>query len=53
VSANAAVPLLEVRDLGKRFGGLTALAGVSFSVAAGETVGVMGANGAARRRSSA
>ena len=47
MSANA-VPLLEVRDLGKRFGGLTALSGVSFSVAAGETVGVMGANGAGK-----
>ena len=41
-------PLLEVRDLGKRFGGLTALSGVSFSVAAGETVGIMGANGAGK-----
>jgi branched-chain amino acid transport system ATP-binding protein len=46
-SANSA-PLLEVRDLGKRFGGLTALSGVSFSVAAGETVGIMGANGAGK-----
>ena len=44
----AATPLLEVRDLGKRFGGLTALSGVSFSVGAGETVGVMGANGAGK-----
>jgi len=46
-SANSA-PLLEVRDLGKRFGGLTALSGVSFSVAPGETVGIMGANGAGK-----
>jgi len=48
VSASATVPLLEVRDLGKRFGGLTALAGVSFSVSAGETIGIMGANGAGK-----
>jgi branched-chain amino acid transport system ATP-binding protein len=45
---DATVPLLEVRDLGKRFGGLTALSGVSFAVAAGETVGIMGANGAGK-----
>jgi branched-chain amino acid transport system ATP-binding protein len=48
MSDAAISPLLEVRDLGKRFGGLTALSGVSFSVAAGETVGIMGANGAGK-----
>ena len=48
MSEAAGAPLLEVRDLGKRFGGLTALSGVSFSVAAGETVGIMGANGAGK-----
>ncbi len=48
MSTSAAAPLLEVRDLGKRFGGLTALSGVSFSVGAGETVGIMGANGAGK-----
>ena len=37
VSAAPLPPLLSVRDLGKRFGGLTALADVSFDVAAGET----------------
>jgi branched-chain amino acid transport system ATP-binding protein len=41
-------PLLSVRDLGKRFGGLTALADVSFDVEAGEMLGVMGANGAGK-----
>ena len=40
--------LLEVRQLGKRFGGLTALDGVSFDVAEGSIVGVMGANGAGK-----
>lgn len=40
--------LLEVRGLGKRFGGLVALDGVSFDVAEGSIVGVMGANGAGK-----
>ena len=41
-------PLLAVRGLGKRFGGLVALDDVSFEVAAGEAVGIMGANGAGK-----
>lgn len=41
-------PLLSVRGLGKRFGGLTALDGVSFDVNAGAIVGLMGANGAGK-----
>ena len=40
--------LLEVRELDKRFGGLTALSQVSFEVEAGELLGVMGANGAGK-----
>ncbi len=40
--------LLQVQGLGKRFGGLTALEGVSFEVAAGAVVGIMGANGAGK-----
>ena len=40
--------LLSVRDLSKRFGGLTALDGVTFDVAAGDLLGVMGANGAGK-----
>lgn len=41
-------PLLSVRNLGKRFGGLTALEGVSFDVEAGQMLGLMGANGAGK-----
>ncbi|VWX61840.1 Amino acid/amide ABC transporter ATP-binding protein 1, HAAT family [Burkholderiales bacterium 8X] len=40
--------LLEVRGLGKRYGGLVALDDVSFDVHAGQIVGVMGANGAGK-----
>jgi branched-chain amino acid transport system ATP-binding protein len=40
--------MLELRDLGKRYGGIRALDGVSFVVQAGEIVGLMGANGAGK-----
>ena len=39
---------LEVRDLTVRFGGLTAVNGVSIDVPAGTTVGLIGANGAGK-----
>jgi len=41
-------PLLEVRDVTLRFGGVTALAGVSFDVQAGELFAVIGPNGAGK-----
>jgi len=40
--------LLEVRGLTKRFGGLTAVAGVDLAVEAGEIVSVIGPNGAGK-----
>ena len=44
----AGVPVLEVRDLTVRFGGLVALDNVSFVIGAGETVSIIGANGAGK-----
>tara|TARA_B100000315_G_scaffold251797_1_gene287249 strand:+ start:5089 stop:5814 length:726 start_codon:yes stop_codon:yes gene_type:complete len=40
--------LLEINDISKSFGGLTALQDITFSVEEGETLGVMGANGAGK-----
>jgi branched-chain amino acid transport system ATP-binding protein len=44
----AAVPLLEVRGLVKRFGALRALDGVDLDVAAGTLTGLIGPNGAGK-----
>jgi ABC-2 type transport system ATP-binding protein len=41
-------PLLECRDLRKRFGGRVAVDGVSFTIAPGETYGLLGPNGAGK-----
>jgi ABC-2 type transport system ATP-binding protein len=41
-------PLVEVRDLTKRYGSLEALAGVSFDIEAGELFGLLGPNGAGK-----
>jgi branched-chain amino acid transport system ATP-binding protein len=46
--ADSGVPVLETRGLGRRFGGLEAVADVSFSVPAGRTLGVIGPNGAGK-----
>lgn len=44
----AVAPLLEVRDLAVRYGGVLAVRGVSFDVAPGEIVGLVGPNGAGK-----
>ena len=42
------LPLLEVDRIAKRFGGVRAVQDVSFTVAAGELVGIMGPNGSGK-----
>jgi ABC-type branched-subunit amino acid transport system ATPase component len=48
VDPPAPSPLLEVRAVTKRFGGLVANQAISFDVASGEIVGVIGPNGAGK-----
>ncbi|MBO8172952.1 MAG: ABC transporter ATP-binding protein [Bacillaceae bacterium] len=42
------MPMLQVKDLTKQFGGLTAVSKVSFSVNEGEVLGLIGPNGAGK-----
>ena len=42
------MPLLDVHELGKRFGGVEAVAGLTFAVGEGEVVGLIGPNGAGK-----
>lgn len=44
----AAQPVLEVEGLGKSYGELTAVSGLSFTVRAGEVLGLVGPNGAGK-----
>ena len=48
MSAPSSNPILEIREITKRFGGLTALGEVSFQVHEGEILGVIGPNGAGK-----
>ena len=48
VDMTAARPLLELRGVGKRFGGLEALAGIDLRVQAGHIFSVIGPNGAGK-----
>jgi len=41
-------PVVEVRNLSKRFGGFTAVNGISFDIGRGEILGLLGPNGAGK-----
>ncbi len=43
-----AAPLLDVRDVARRYGGVTAIANVNMTVQTGEITGVIGPNGAGK-----
>ena len=48
VSKGSVRAILEVRDLHKRFGAVTAVRGITFEISSGEVLGVLGPNGAGK-----
>ncbi|MDQ1402048.1 MAG: hypothetical protein QOG03_364, partial [Actinomycetota bacterium] len=48
LAMNEARPVLEVHDLVKRYGGVTAVDGASFALREGEVLGLIGPNGAGK-----
>jgi branched-chain amino acid transport system ATP-binding protein len=43
-----AMTMLRLENVGKSYGGVAALRGLSFAISTGEIVGLMGANGAGK-----
>ena len=48
MSQSSTIPLLQVRDLSKSYGGIHALSKVSFNVHAGQMMALIGPNGAGK-----